>query len=73
MKRLYIVTVTPKFQYFAGSFRSGSYEVEVRATSKRNANREARAKLEREGHIFTGTDACTFSAREFEVRRPEAF
>jgi len=68
MKRLYIVTVTPKFQTFAGSFRSGAYTVEVRAASKTEANKFARRQLENEGHVFTHGDACTFSAREAEAQ-----
>jgi DNA repair protein RadC len=59
-KRKYIVTVTPK--YITWNYKP--WDVEVLASSKAQANKIARAKLEAEGHIFTQSDAATFSAKE---------
>lgn len=58
MKTTYTVTVTPKFP----SWNSKPFTVEISAESKQEANKRARRTLEAEGHIFTHSDAATFTA-----------
>ena len=42
----YIVTVTPKFNAYAGSWSAGSYEVEIVAKDRATAIKRARAGYE---------------------------
>ena len=44
--RTYVVTVTPKHKAYAGSWQSGSYEVEVVARDRSDAIKSARRDYE---------------------------
>lgn len=59
MDKTYIVTISPKFP----QWNYKAWDVEVVANSKSHANRMVRRQLEREGHVFTHSDAATFTAR----------
>lgn len=56
----YEVTITPKFP----RWNYQSWTVRVVAENKTQANKRARRDLESEGHIFTHSDAATFSAAD---------
>lgn len=61
---LYTVTVTPAYP----TWNNVPFTVEVRADSKREANKTARRNLENEGHVFTHSDAVSFSAVEVKFK-----
>jgi hypothetical protein len=61
--KTYQVTITPKYPT-ARHGRNAAWHVLVQANSKREANKRARRQLENEGHIFTHSDAATFTAHD---------
>lgn len=62
-RKYFRVTFTPKFP----AWDSKPMTLDVRAKSKRDANKIARDRMENSGHIFTHSDAVTISAKEIEA------
>ena len=57
----YAVTVTPKYEFSVGMFRSGSYQVEIAAKTREEAVKEARRRY-KENSSFPG-DTATYTAK----------
>lgn len=54
------VTITPKFQTYAGAWASGEYAVEVLANTRNEAIKKARADYQHENGTL---EKATFKAR----------